>query len=241
MPMSKGDHLFVWRFDCVMPYQHHAIDMGDGTVVHYCGDDHSTARPWGGRLNHRIRRTPMDRLTVGGKSKIHIVESAPDSQRDLIVGRAMQQLGEAEYCLVFRNCEHFARWASTGRWESRQVDAIVERGGSVAAKTAVSMAKHLVRGRLTGRLHPATLLGDAAQWATEAVGGHLGLRDQRLRRGVGRGLNLATTVGVSVAAGPAAALAAGGMWAVGEVGAMGCRRLMADRSRPVIKTVALKP
>jgi hypothetical protein len=40
---------------------------------------------------------------------------------DLAVNRAMGDLGRNDFDLVFRNCEHFATWCTTGEWTSRQV------------------------------------------------------------------------------------------------------------------------
>ncbi len=230
--MSRGDHCFVWRFDCVVPYQHHAIDLGDGDVVHYTGDG-VTARPWAALAEQTVQRTGLDRLTRGGKDKLHVVRRSTAETEDEVVRRALSQLGRPGYCVVFRNCEHFAHWAATGNWASRQVDVFVERSGAIVTKTAIGwgqrifgkgiLAKSLLGRGLSGRWHPASLIGDAAQFAAESLGQHVGMRDPVVRRRVGRGLNLATSVGCGAVAGPVGMLAAGGSWAAGELSGLGCR------------------
>lgn len=107
--MSRGDHLVVRRSRW---YAHHAIDLGDGTVVHYAGDRRS------GELRV-VAREPWEAFALGGDVRVrtHHRSSAPDK----VVRRAMEALGERRYKLVRNNCEHFATWCSTDRAHSWQV------------------------------------------------------------------------------------------------------------------------
>jgi hypothetical protein len=109
--MAKSDQIYVMRplagIDGV--YQHHGIDYGDGTVIHYrkTGDEAVVAR------------TSFEAFSWGNPvyPVYHTAEDAPD----VVIGRAESRLGERQYDLFFNNCEHFATWCKTGRHESAQL------------------------------------------------------------------------------------------------------------------------
>ena len=69
--------------------------------------------------------------------------------------RAARCIGNTGYSLLWRNCEHFARWCAVGRFESPQVrDALA---GSVALGLVAAGASALARQRgmlLLGRAFP---------------------------------------------------------------------------------------
>ena len=109
--MARGDQIYVLRplltFDRL--YEHHGIDCGDGSVIHYSksGDE------------AEVRQTSLD----------HFARGASVSRRDYptayiaetVVHRAKSRLGEQRYNLLFNNCEHFATWSKTGVAVSQQV------------------------------------------------------------------------------------------------------------------------
>src|SRR5258705_6886660 len=106
--MSRADHIFVWR----LGYTHHAIDCGDGTVIHYTGEV-------GQKTNAAIRQTPTSEFAKGSAIEIRFYSRCDEP--DPVIERARSRLGETEYNLAFNNCEHFATWCKTGKQQSEQV------------------------------------------------------------------------------------------------------------------------
>jgi hypothetical protein len=143
--MARGDHLVVMR--ALRLYSHHAIDCGDGSVIHYTGPS---------RLVGVIERTDFDRFAAGDTVHVRpyarffaalerradpierwsrdlrraldrlrgVAIETLDFSPDAVVARAESRLGERRFDLVLNNCEHFASWCKTGLSESRQVEAI---------------------------------------------------------------------------------------------------------------------
>ena len=105
--MAAADHLQVPRQHGL--YQHHGIDLGDGTVAHYLE-------------GRQILRSPLEEFSRG--QLISVVPYAPNacSPAGTTLRRAMGRLGEQNYNLLFNNCEHFAHWCKTGRHRSAQVE-----------------------------------------------------------------------------------------------------------------------
>lgn len=107
--MARGDQIYVLREWWNVPgiYEHHGIDCGDGTVVHY-------RKP-----SNTVERTAWSVFTQGQpiRRKDYPTAYIPD----VVVQRALSRLGEQEYNLLFNNCEHFATWCKTGVNYSQQV------------------------------------------------------------------------------------------------------------------------
>ncbi len=143
--MARGDHIFVRRWSGV--YSHHGIDCGDGTVIHYSGEDweRPTVRASereefaGGdeveiRSYDALERSAAESGTWlrGASTRFHratdelrgLKVDAQDLSADAVVARAESRLGEGEFDFVFSNCEHFASWCKTGLSSSRQIDAL---------------------------------------------------------------------------------------------------------------------
>jgi hypothetical protein len=110
--VAKGDHVWVW-FQSPVPFRHHGIDCGDGTVIHYF------AESWR-KQEAAIQRTPMSDFSRG--AAVHVIRFAVAHAPDEVVRRAESRLGERRYNLLFHNCEHFARWCKTGDHVSEQVE-----------------------------------------------------------------------------------------------------------------------
>lgn len=51
-----------------------------------------------------------------------------------------EKLGETEYSLRLNNCEHFANWCRTDRWESKQIDSVVGNISSTATAVGLGAA-----------------------------------------------------------------------------------------------------
>ena len=232
--MARGDHFFVWRQHRGMPFQHHGIDIGDGTVVHFTDGDQGVAGPGVTTDQMVIARTTEDSVRRGGRDRIHFVKHAPHFSADAIVERAISQLGRQGYHLVFDNCEHFALWCAVGNDESHQINVACERISSLGIKATAGMAAKFIGARMIRGVSPGMYLADAAQWLTEAGGHHLGLRDPSQRRKAGRVLGATTAIGAGAASGPVGIAIAGGLWMAGqvsgEVGKVAYTRLRRRRS-----------
>ncbi|BAU62864.1 NC domain protein [Stanieria sp. NIES-3757] len=109
--MARGDQIYVYRnfynFDGV--YQHHGIDCGDNTVIHY-------RKP-----SEIIERTSLSIFTRSNPIYIKQYYEGFCFIADVVVERAESRLGEQKYNLLFNNCEHFATWCKTGINDSKQI------------------------------------------------------------------------------------------------------------------------
>ncbi|MEM8502821.1 MAG: lecithin retinol acyltransferase family protein [Cyanobacteria bacterium P01_D01_bin.1] len=107
--MARGDQIYAMREVVGIPYEHHGIDRGDGSVIHYSKQGEAV-----------IKRTTMDSFARGGVVRIKPQPTA--FIPSLVIERAESRLGEREYDLFFNNCEHFANWCKTGRSACKQLD-----------------------------------------------------------------------------------------------------------------------
>lgn len=109
--MAQGDQIYVLRpyLQIQGLYEHHGIDCGDGTVIHYR------------KTNEIISRTPL--LTFSHGLKVYLKEYLTSFcfVPEIVIQRAISRLGEQEYNLLFNNCEHFATWCKTGISYSKQI------------------------------------------------------------------------------------------------------------------------
>jgi hypothetical protein len=109
--MARGDQIYVMRplmgMDGV--YEHHGIDCGDGTVIHYSkrGEDPTIARTAYG--------------VFSWNRPVFVKHYTTSYVPDVVVERAEGRLGERRYDLMNNNCEHFATWCKVGRNESQQL------------------------------------------------------------------------------------------------------------------------
>ena len=115
--MATADHLQVPRRHGL--FNHHGIDLGDGTVAHYLE-------------GREILRSPISEFSQG--EVVSVMDHNDASPAGVTVRRAMSRLGEQNYNLLFNNCEHFATWCKTGRHRSVQVDSVVERARTWSQK-----------------------------------------------------------------------------------------------------------
>lgn len=219
--MAKGDHFFVWRWHLGVPFQHHVIDLGDGSVVHFTNGDGGVAGPGGGAENFEIQRTTLASVTHEGRDKVHIVDYQQSFDPAVVVSRALSQVGRRGYHLLFDNCEHFAAWCVIGRDQSRQVDVARERVSAAGIKAlaagSIRLVSRLGAKQAVRTASPWILAADAVQWATEAVGHHVGLTDPEERKKAGRAAGGMTALGIGAVGGPLGMAVAGGIWTVGEV------------------------
>jgi hypothetical protein len=107
--VARGDQIYVLRelINLEGIYQHHGIDCGDGSVIHY-------RKP-----QATVERTSLEIFSQG--KPISIKNYRVCYIPDVVVHRAEKRLGEQQYNLLFNNCEHFANWCKTGINESLQI------------------------------------------------------------------------------------------------------------------------
>ena len=108
--MAASDHLQVPRQHGL--FNHHGIDLGDGTVAHYLE-------------GREILRSSTDDFSQG--QPLTVIAHTDASPTRVTLQRAMSRIGEQNYNLLFNNCEHFATWCKTGRHRSGQIDYALER------------------------------------------------------------------------------------------------------------------
>jgi hypothetical protein len=109
--MARGDQIYVLRpyLQVQGLYEHHGIDCGDGTVIHYR------------KTNETISRTTFLDFSHGLKVYLREYSKGFCFIADRVLDRAKSRLGEQNYNLLFNNCEHFATWCKTGISDSKQV------------------------------------------------------------------------------------------------------------------------
>lgn len=145
--MSAADHLQVPRRHGL--FNHHGIDLGDGSVAHYLE-------------GREILRSPLAAFSQGEPVSVVPYAEGTCSPVGVTLRRAMGRLGEQNYNLLFNNCEHFAHWCKTGRHRSSQVENWLHTGSRGAQllsqwlpAAALGGAQLLLRQGL--RLDPAQL------------------------------------------------------------------------------------
>lgn len=113
--MALGDQIYVHRelLNLQGVYEHHGIDCGDDTVIHY-------RKP-----SETIERTTMVTFARGNRVYIRKYLQGFCFIPDVVVNRAISRLGEQKYNLLFNNCEHFATWCKTGISDSQQIREFV--------------------------------------------------------------------------------------------------------------------
>jgi len=121
----EGDHIYS---DCGF-YEHHGIDCGDGTVIHFS------------KLKGKISRDSMSSFASASvDGNIYAYEYLDCYSPSVVVQRAKSKVGQTGYNLFGNNCKHFATWCKTGDWESQQVDSVVGAVGNMSGTaTAASL------------------------------------------------------------------------------------------------------
>jgi hypothetical protein len=235
--MARADHIrvrFCWKG--LVPYWHHGIDMGDGTVIHFTSGlplnasatDTSTtatqaeAATDGERLAEmKIRRTSMQEFHWG--NKIEVVKHPSTLDEDVVAQRAIESVGEQAYLLSHNNCEHFATWCKVGTARSWQVEGMETLAQSTISATAKSALAIAAKKRVTSvalmmvsrpvataaaAIKPIFLLADVAEYCSYVTAQKMGYSDDNAKS-VSRwtGRSTAAAIGM-VTGGPAGAAAA---------------------------------
>jgi hypothetical protein len=120
----KGDHIYVLCKINNHTIQHHGIDCGDGNVIHFA------------KGRKRIVTDTMSYFKSMSKDGVvRQYKSKTSYSPSAILQRAISKLGKTEYNLGSKNCEHFANWCRTDRWESQQMNGVA---GNVLGTAAVA-------------------------------------------------------------------------------------------------------
>lgn len=127
--MAKGDHIFIWCGNSIVPtFTHHGIDCGDGSVIHFTSNDNK-------KSNLVIQKTSLVSFAannVKSKKEVYALDyeflGIPFDKPDVVIQRAENLIGEEQYNLFQNNCEHFAFFCKTGVKNSYQIDKLKEDG-----------------------------------------------------------------------------------------------------------------
>lgn len=124
---KRGDHIRVQRSGV---YAHHGIYVSDDEVIHFTNAaDDDGVLDWS---KCEVIRTSLVQFLHGGTVEVKVYTD--DELNDLypvehIVNYARACMGDANYNLVFNNCEHFANVCTLGRFRSIQVERVL--GGNL--------------------------------------------------------------------------------------------------------------
>jgi len=167
--MARGDHVFVMSGFFGVPFQHHGIDIGDGTVVHLAPEGRHRLTLRAKNANFRVRQITMEEFCKG--RTLQVVRHAEPRPTEEVVATALNCVGHSEYHWLENNCEHFAHWCITGQSHSRQVEMghlTAEAITSLVAKGCMSLGQRVVAQtavRSVTRLHPLTFVADGVEIA----------------------------------------------------------------------------
>jgi len=117
----RGDHIRVFRYF----YFHHAIDMGDGTCIHFTGEPFK-------KFDSYVQRTDMSVFLKGGKKRVVKYPDCKCRNDNAVVNTALSYVGQAGYHLVWNNCYHFARYCKTGKPMPHKFNVLNQKAASFA-------------------------------------------------------------------------------------------------------------
>lgn len=109
--MQIGDHLVTPRTG----YTHHGLYLGNQHVIHYSG---KSAHDQGS-----IQLVSLDEFCDGKACRVRDYPFRVYGRKES-VERAHQRLGEANYSILFNNCEQFVAWCIMGIGYSEQINSV---------------------------------------------------------------------------------------------------------------------
>lgn len=118
----------------------HVTNIEPGTILRvFCPNKmvwHYGIMSWNGRVIDRAKRGILSR-TWREFSEGCQVEIAPTHREDLpkkiIHQRALSNIGQKGYHMIFQNCEHFVSWCRKGKFTSKQLNYVLIIIGIVIA------------------------------------------------------------------------------------------------------------
>ncbi|BAQ65749.1 lecithin retinol acyltransferase family protein [Geminocystis sp. NIES-3709] len=135
--MAFGDQIYVWREFANLSgvYQHHGIDVGDGSVIHY-------RKP-----SEIIEQTSFETFSKNNRVYVRQYPDGFSFIPEVVVKRSWSRLGENKYNLLFNNCEHFATWCKIGISESKQIEDFIPTIKNVDTYKLLEPLKQAFQGR----------------------------------------------------------------------------------------------
>ena len=207
--MARGDHLYVEDTLGGIPFQHHGIDMGDGTVIHLAPADGARVTLRDTSERFCVHRVTKEQFATGRDVRIRFYRQPRSS--DQIAAHAESMLGRSGYSLLEGNCEHFATLCVTGKPSSHQIEmshATVASLASAATKTFWAISSRLgaqTAVRSAAKIHPAAMLADGVEVLALTIGCRRGLEVDEAKRVAKISGNLAAASIGAVVGGPVGA------------------------------------
>ncbi len=186
----RGDHIYISSSVAGIPFEHHGIDMGDGTVIHLAPAEGARITLRDATDRFTVRR---DTIEVFSRGRTVCTRKHTDCvAADLVAENAEKMLGKTGYHLLDGNCEHFAHHCCTGRLESRQIDmgeSVVVSAASLLTKAFWSVSARIgaraastATVKVASKANPLLLLADGVELAALAAGCAGGLSSSSNRR-----------------------------------------------------------
>ena len=171
MCYKVGDIIkFCFTLGYLTPYLHYAVYIGNGEIVHY-------TKAKGEKKSKIVREKLKDFLSRCSRAIRHFNGNScfgkPIGSGEKIRDRAISQIGAADYNIVLKNCEHFARWCREGAKTSRQVNVV-----GIGGVTVVGVGFGTLVGAgvgVVGTGGAATAAGATAGATAGVVGGPVGM------------------------------------------------------------------
>ncbi|KAK3742770.1 hypothetical protein QZH41_003703 [Actinostola sp. cb2023] len=142
-------------------YKHYAVNIGDEEIVHRAaaveemgsGDAVDGSRfCFSANANIAvIKRDKFSKFYKQGDTVIVENSATPLSPKE-IVRRALSKVGEKGFSVLWKNCEHFARWCRYGEEKSEQADALKIGAGVVLGLGAAAFGLGVVIAGALGAL-----------------------------------------------------------------------------------------
>ena len=137
---EEGDLI---EFKTWFGYNHWAVYVGDGEIVHYAkiNSDGTGAKVKIARdcLDDYIRNCSKLELRSYAKKELGVANRfllGKIYSGKEVAGRALSKVGEEGYDLIFKNCEHFAKWCKYDTPICEQTEDAVEGGTVVTGLVA---------------------------------------------------------------------------------------------------------
>jgi hypothetical protein len=118
---QKGEHIRLLNGF----FYHHALYISDEQVFHFAyGED--------GIFGNQGFLEMTDFQSFKGKRRVEVRKYSDEEKKLLYpinerIHRATIELGEKKYDVLFCNCEHYISYFTIGKFESRQVNQLVDK------------------------------------------------------------------------------------------------------------------
>lgn len=145
-----GAHIYAPRMKGV--YNHHGIYVGNDEVVQYSGFSK-------GFCSGPVNKVSLEEFLDGNVEFCMREYANPIYSPSYVVERAIKRIGEDDYCVFRRNCEHFATWVHTDIYGSLEAASLVEKAANIAIVVGGKADKRV--------LLTATALKSATKFYTE--------------------------------------------------------------------------